>query len=318
MKISLQLAVVALCVISSAPSWSENSLSGTKTDLVLVAAPERALDATRPVAGGVPGIGLLQGMIATAIVERRALSLWLESRELIRPLSEQPEVKEAIRALRDDAARAAQILYGDDAVKVKNVASESERQRVEVALAPKPVLSVRTINELGYPWGCGRTGVYLVFGSGTIKKTLNIRRKPIEVYVARPQHQLAVVSEWCLPEGKFAKDGLDAAETRQFVAQLLPLLNRAREEVLSTLETDSLGDIGYRAGTHGSRSNPYFIAEYGRERTLIASPDHSVLKWVASDSVKEIECHNACGPIERAQAEEHVRKRAWLESLSGH
>lgn len=310
-----RVAIFIFIYLPMMPIWSANSFAGLNADNILVIVPERQLDATRPTSAVVPVLGLLQGLIATAIVEGRQKRAWLKQRELLRPLSDDPEVKVAMETLRTELARAVQGIYAEESVEVEVVQSEAERERREIALAPKPVLSIFVVNEIGgYRADCGRTGTYLVYGTGAKKQTMNIKRKPIEVYVPRPERRLAVFSEWCLPGvGKATKDGLDADETRFLVAHLLPLLSRSRSEVLDVLQNDRLGEVGYRTGTHGSRSEPYFIAEYGRERTLIANPDHSVLKWVSNDDLAEIQCNNACGPLRRAQAAEHVRRKAWAD-----
>jgi hypothetical protein len=296
---------------------AEGALAGIQTRHVLVATPERALDVARPSMAGIPLFGgIVEGLIAEAIRENRELARWKREREILAPLAEAPEVKLLIDSFQKGVAEVLAKNYGVAGVPPELVDSERSRQRQELQLAPDKVLSATIFNTFAAS-RCGRLGVYLAYGSGYMKQTQDIKRKKIEVYVPRHERTLAVVSDWCLPDGMLDGIGSELQEPPLTVEQLLAHLEQASTEVLDALRRDPLAQLDeHRVGTHGMRFDPYVIVEYHAGRTLVASEDRHLLRWIPAGAMPETRCNNACGPLRKAQAEERARRAEWQKAAA--
>jgi hypothetical protein len=55
------------------------------------------------------------------------------------------------------------------------------------------------------------------------------------------------------------------------------------------------------------------VASFGRSRSWIARPDHQILRMVPNGALEAVSCSSACGPLERAMAEERARREAWIK-----
>ncbi len=166
---------------------------------------------------------------------------------------------------------------------------------------------------------CFNVGVALSYGTGYMKQTRDIRRKPIEVYVSRPERVRAVISEWCRPEVReLGRDGLAPEEMQKLFADLLPELARARDEVLSVLQSADYDAIGDQVPTHRYLKEKIALVAYRPNRTLIANKNGTLLKWVPAALIKDYKCgKQRCASVLRAQAEERERRRRWEALRAG-
>jgi hypothetical protein len=312
-----------LCCALTAPlqAGDVQDISGLKAEQILVVKPERALDVPDPAAVNpvlrMIAFGIIPGLVASAVTEGHRKKVRLRQRETIRPLAEDPRAQAVVEAFRTELAEVVGERYAATDAHIQTIDGEPKRRRAELKLVPQSVLSAIVVSDMNMRLECFQFGAGLSYGTGYMKKTMDIRRRPIEVYVSRPERVRAVISEWCDPSVRaLGRDGLDAQETASLMEQALPNMQRAREEVLEVLRSDAYDSIDTSVPTHRIRRREnYSIVGYHADRTLVASADLQLLKWVPSARLTALTCGmTGCDRLLQAQAAERERRHAWEAS----
>lgn len=288
-------------------------LDGVQVRHILVSRSTLPVDVPSPGVYAPMGFYVLDGLITAALVENKAKRQREAWRQDIADLSGDPRVVAWMDQFQLDLGATLKTRFGVSDAVVETFGAHERRQRREVELAPEPVLSALVFNEIRPERHCGALGLAINFGSAYLKQTKDIKRRPVEIYVPRTELTQVVVSEWCLPGSETSYRTYKVGEQRiTSTDALIGVLDQRKQELLDALRTPPTGNIDpKRVATIVPRERPFYVVAYGRQRSWIASIDHQLLRLVPNSNLEEVRCSSACGPINRAQAEEHARRAEW-------
>jgi len=302
-----------LALLVGMHAHAASPLDGVQVRQILVSRSALPIDVSAPDAHTPMGFYVLDGLIAAALVEnkvKRQREVW---RQDIADLRGDPRVVAWMDQFQGDLGAVLKTHFGSSDAVVETFATHEQRHSREVQLAPVAVLSALIFNEIRPQRHCGALGFAVNHGSAHLKKSKDIKRRPFEIYVPKPERTQVMLSEWCRPGSEQSYRSIKVGEQRIASAdELIAVLDKRKQELLAALASPPTGDIDpKRVATIAPRERPFYVVAYGKQRSWIATTDHQLLRLVPNLNLEEIRCSNACGAIQRAQAQERARRSTW-------